>query len=268
MTHPSSQASAAPDKGESLGRTVISVARHRSLDRLNLSAPTLAGIVLVPLLFNAVEWLLHNYLSAGWTGVFAFWLGKLEIQGVVAERLTSVAGFDLPLPHLDAMAALPDLETWCMTAALTIAAGLLTLRLPARMLPLRYFLLFALFIQLTALAFFAVVPEQFPYTVSSYIDNGMKTAVGFLVVLPWAHALVYYVFDFSWSRKIALTAMTLAFIVVAVPLQLLLHVYVVQKFSLLWLPVLSFVFGPTLIVFGCIALYGWGMSWKRLRGRK
>jgi hypothetical protein len=267
MMHASTQVSAAPDKGESLGRTVISVARHRSLDRLSLSAPTIAAIVLVPLLFNAIEWSLHDDISAAWAGTFAFWLDKLEIQGIVVESFTSVAGLDLSLPHLDVVAGLPDVVTWRMSAALTVLGGLLTLRMPDRMLPLRYFLLFGILIQFTALAFFAFMPEKFPYTVSSFIDNGMKAAVGFLIVLPWAHALVYYIFDYSWPKKIALTVITLAFVAVAVPLQLMLHVYIVQKFSMLWLPVLSFLFGPTLVIFSCIALYGWGMSWQRLRGR-
>ena len=52
--------------------------------------------------------------------------------------------------------------------------------------------------------------------------------------------------------------------VIAVPMQLALHVYLMVTCSLLMMPLLSFVFGPTMLVFGCIALYGWAMSWERI----
>ncbi|WER48373.1 hypothetical protein CupriaWKF_26670 [Cupriavidus sp. WKF15] len=264
MTQQSHQSPAAPDKGEALGRTVLSVARHRSLGHLTLSSTTLAGIVLLPVLFNVVEWQLRIPLSTAWTAIFGFWLKRLEIAGVVSERLTSMAWFDMPLPHVEVVASLPDGVTWLVAAALTILVCLVALRLSDKYLPLRYLLLFAVFIQVTALIFFGVVPERFPYTASGYVDNGLKTAVSFLLLLPWAHALVYYIFDFSWSRKIGLTMMTLTFVVVAVPLQLMLHVYVMCRWSLLCLPLLSFLLGPSMILFGCIALYGWAMSWQSL----
>nr|WP_311530473.1 hypothetical protein [uncultured Ralstonia sp.] len=254
-----------PDKGEALGLTVISQARHRSIERLALSAPTLAGLVVVPVLFNLAVWQLRDELSAGWAAIFAFWLTKLEIAGAVVERATHPTLFEIPLPHVDVAASLPDSVTWLVATAVTILVWLAALRLREKYLPLRYFLLFVLFIQITSLLFFAVAPERFPHSASGYIDGELKTEFGFLLLLPWGHALMYYVFDFSWPRKIGLTLMTLAFVVIAVPLQLTLHVYVLARCSLLLMPLLSFVLGPTLIVFGCIALYGWAMSWRRER---
>ncbi len=252
------------DKGDALGLKVLCRARHRSLDHLTLSAPRLASILLVPVLFNVAEWMLRGALSAGWAAIFDFWLSKLGIGGTVVQKARPFASLEVTLPYLYVPATAPDLLTWCVTVAATIIVALLTVRIPDRYLPLRYFLQFGIFIQATAILFFAVTPSSFPYTVSGYIDNGLKTSFAFLFLLPWGHALVYYIFDFSWPSKLCLTLFTLAFVVIAVPLQLTLHAYLLFRYSLLLMPLLSFVLGPTWIVFGCIALYGWAMSWDRL----
>ena len=85
----------------------------------------------------------------------------------------------------------------------------------------------------------------------------------FLLVVPWAHALIYYIFDFSLLKKAWLTLLTLLFVVLALPCQIMAHAYLLVCFSLLFLPVLYFVFGALFLVLGCIALYGWAMSWQR-----
>lgn len=254
---------ATPDKGDALGLAVLFLARRRSLDRLTLSGTALAAIMLVPAAINILEWLLRGQLSAWWADVFRFWFDRVGIPATVTQTETSLAWFNVTLPYLSVSVPAPDLLTWIAVLAATVFVAVLALRASDEFLPLRYFVLFAVFVQATALVFFAVAPGQFPYTASSYIDNGLKTAFGFLLLLPWGHALVYYIFDFSWTRKLWLTLLSLAFVVVAVPLQLTLHVYLLSCCSLLLMPLLSFVLGPTLIVLGCIALYGWAMSWDR-----
>ncbi|AZG14639.1 hypothetical protein [Cupriavidus pauculus] len=253
----------ASDPGRALGLHTLSLARHRSLDRLTLSPSTMVGIVLVPALFNAIEWRLRGQLSANWAGVLAFWLDKLGIEGTTGEHNVSFIWFNLPLPYLEVAAGPPDARTWWTTLIVTLLACILARYIRGRFLPLRYLLLFAICIEATALMYFAVGEKNFPYTVSGYVDNGVKTSAVLLFVLPWGHALVYYIFDFSWSRKILLTVLSIAFVVVAVPLQMALHVYLLSRGSLMMMPLLSFVFGPTLIILGCIALYGWAMSWER-----
>lgn len=267
MTHPTGHTAATRDQSDALGLTILCLARHRSLDHLTLSVPALAGILLVPVAFNLGEWLLRDRISGMWVEVLRFWFDKLGIDGAVIEQLTRVAWFDFNLPYTNVVAPVPDVLTWCMTLIATVAICLMTFRIRDQYLPLRYFLLFAVFIEATALLFFAVAPQSFPYTASRYVDNGVKTCASFLFLLPWGHALVYYIFDFSWPKKIFLTLLTLVFVVIAVPMQLALHVYLMVSCSLLMMPLLSFVFGPTMLVFGCIALYGWAMSWERVERR-
>ncbi|SOZ34860.1 conserved protein of unknown function [Cupriavidus neocaledonicus] len=60
-----------------------------------------------------------------------------------------------------------------------------------------------------------------------------------------------------------MTLLRLAFAVVAMPLQMALNLYILSSCSLLMMPLLSFVLGPTVMIAGCIGLYGWAMSWNR-----
>jgi hypothetical protein len=52
----------------------------------------------------------------------------------------------------------------------------------------------------------------------------------------------------------------MAHLVLFVPQQYMLHVYLLHR-SVLFMPVLYFVFGPFLDVLAFIGFYSWGMSW-------
>jgi hypothetical protein len=142
--------------------------------------------------------------------------------------------------------------------------------IPERLLPMRYLLRIVVFIQLTALVFFVTVPAAFPYSLPQYIVSSLQTAVWFMLFVPWVHALVYYVFDFSLAQNARLTGLTLLFVASALPFQLMAHGYVLVKGSMLLMPTLYLVFGIWLLIFPCVALYGWAMSWptgdERRRG--
>ena len=60
----------------------------------------------------------------------------------------------------------------------------------------------------------------------------------------------------------ALTLLVMLHLAVLLPFQYVLHAYLLHHFSLLLMPVLFTFFGPVIEVLICIALYGWGVSWK------
>ena len=75
-------------------------------------------------------------------------------------------------------------------------------------------------------------------------------------------AFVYYIFDFSLIRKIFLTVLIMVHLAVFTPLHYLVQLYIIARFSLVFMPVLYTVFGLLLEVMVFIAFYSWGMSWK------
>ncbi len=235
---------------------------HRSMHRLTLSPAKITVMLLLPMAFNAATWWLRKIIGAGWATIFEFWITKLGMTGVVTLKAIGPAWLDLALPYMELPSSAPTAATWWITLIITITALLLARFTPDKLLPLRYFVYIVAFIQFTALIFFATIPNAFPYTVSGHIENSLITGTGLIFIIPWVHALIYYIFDFSLLQRFLLTLLTLAFIIIALPFQFMVHTYLLIKFSLLFLPLLHFIFGILLLILACIALYGWAMSWK------
>jgi hypothetical protein len=80
-------------------------------------------------------------------------------------------------------------------------------------------------------------------------------------LVPPILGFTYYLFDFSLTQKISLTLLTGAYLTLFIPLQYMLHVYLLHK-SILFMPILYFALGPFLDVLIFVSLYAWGMSWK------
>ena len=80
-------------------------------------------------------------------------------------------------------------------------------------------------------------------------------------LIPLILGFTYYLFDFSFFKKLTLTAMSMGYLIVFFPFQYMLHVFMLQR-SILFMPVLYFAFGPFLDVLVFVSLYSWGMSWK------
>jgi len=93
--------------------------------------------------------------------------------------------------------------------------------------------------------------------------HGMLIASLFLLAfIPLVMGLTYYLFDFSLGRKIFLTLIMIGHLLIMVPLQYLLHAWIMYHFSLLFMPLLFFIAGLPLNVMVFIALFGWGFSWQ------
>lgn len=233
---------------------------HRSIRYLPFPRRRYAVVLLLPVFFNLLMMWTGDYISAGWHALFKFWVEKLELPATVTLTPFSDATGVSHLPSLALPSVLPDTQIWWAMLVLTVLSVPLGRRLPERFLPVRYFIYFIAFIQITALAFFATRPQAFPYSSQSYIDTALATGVVFMFIIPWIHALVYYIFDFSLLRKAWLTLLTLAFIALALPLQTMAHAYLLTKLSLLLAPLLYFIFSVLPLVLACVGLYGWAMS--------
>lgn len=239
------------------------ITTHRALHRLAFSPSRLAVVLALPLLFTLGVWNALAPIVRGWAAVFAFGVEKLGLAGQVGVHQVDFGWLVIPLPQVALASTPPATLHWVVALVFSAAAWVGARFFSDSFAPLRYFLRSAAFVQLTAVAYFLVMPAEFPYGIAQYLEGSFQAAIWFLLVIPWAHALIYYIFDFSVARKVALTALTLGFVVVAVPLQLLLHAYLLVHGSLLLMPVLFFLLGTWLLMLMCVALYGWAMSWRR-----
>lgn len=212
-------------------------------------------------------------LTAGWLfalqGVGTFWAYLLSFaqqllhlpgQTIVVYQ-PLFPGVVLTIPYLDVTASGPDATLWWITTAGAILGFLLTYFVPYKMVPTLYFLRAALLIQATAIVYFAFWPEAFPYDLAQYL-RGMTTAsLCVLSLVPLVLGFTYYILDFNLGQKLLLTACIMGHMTVLIPLQYLIHGYLIHHFSMMFMPLLYLLFGLPLNVLVFIALYGWGMSW-------
>ena len=235
---------------------------HRSLHQLPFPVQRISVMVLLPALFNLATWAVRDSISGTWLALFKYWVPRLELPVTVSARSMGQGIFAIVLPHVDVPTRAPDPLTWWLTLAVTLLCLLATVRLPSDFLPLCYFLRFLCIIQASALAFFAATPAAFHYTVPDYLDSSLLSGAMLMLLLPWLHGLTYHIFDFSLGRKALFTFLSLAFICVALPMQLLVHLLLLNAWSVLMLPLLYLMLGLWLQILAAIALYGWAMSWK------
>jgi len=87
-------------------------------------------------------------------------------------------------------------------------------------------------------------------------------------LVPLLLGLTLHVFDLPLWRKLLLTVLLLLHLAVFVPLNVLLHVWLVMRGTAIVMPVLFLLFGLLLDVFIFVAFYGWALSWGGAPGRR
>jgi YaiO family outer membrane protein len=239
------------------------ILEHRALltsrwggDKLLAAAGLSVGLLLA--------WLFTmKWVSLLWAEVLSFWsevLGMRAYVTTVHYRFGDVFGFAAPYLHF--RSPVPDVVDLLVGAVITFVVFVATFLLPRRHLPLVYFLRVVVFFQACAQLFFTFVPLSFPYGASGYIHGVLIAGLAFVALVPVVLAFTYYIFDFSFSRKLGLTLLVMLHAVVVIPLQFTAHAYILYHTSLLMMPLLFFVFGLPLNVVTFIAFYAWGASWK------
>jgi hypothetical protein len=240
---------------------------HRAMMKGRLTPWRLSSMLVIPILLSAVTFLLLPWLNNGWAWLLAGLRSPLGLSGDVSREAASVGGLSFAVPYLTTPAGLPGTFHFLLVGGFCAVAIAVSLVLPRRFLPLAYFLRFAVLLQLTAFLNFVLRPDDFPYELSRYLLSLFHIGSAVIVLIPLVLAFTYFPFDIAMWRKILLTGLCVGHITVLLPMQVMIHAYVVHHLSLLVMPTMFFLFGilPQLFVF--IALYAWGMSWPDLPSR-
>ena len=235
---------------------------HRAIWRLNLPKRRLARGALGAAAFT---WLLAQaqpWVTTAWGGQLLWWMGALDLQGQFAapEAAPDHLVF-LPAPLI-------DLPLRAITLPEVAAHGLAVVTLwtlagwfadPAK--PAAFVLRFAALLHGAAVLFFLFWPASFPHSVSGHVTGGLRQSWMLMLVTPWLHLCTYYLFPFPVWQSVALTAVTLLFLVVLAPLQYASHVALMHLAGPIAMPLLYLLFGLMVPVLGVVALFGWAMSW-------
>jgi hypothetical protein len=238
------------------------VPKHRALARYVLRP---ADLVTASALLIAVlsTWLaLLPTVCQLWQKIFVFCVGRIGLEAHIVNQPYQITPYlRFAVPYLQLTSPLPGPTIWWITAAVCVILYAATALLRGHMLPLSYLLRGVLLIQISALAYFGIISAQFVHTANDYMAGMMTTGLMLISFVPVLFALTYYIFDFGFFKKFAVTAITMTHLTLFLPLQLLLHARLLQE-SILFMPVLYVAFGLMLDVLVVIGFYSWGMSWE------
>jgi hypothetical protein len=240
--------------------------RHRALLFAPSHATKILGSIALSLAWLLLWILALDFVTGAWLSILGALRSLLGLSGFAVRVPYELFGFHFTVPYLYVTAGLPSVTTWWIGAIVTIVVVIASFLTPRSFTPAIYLLRVIAFFQITAQVFFAFWPQAFPYGASGYV-HGMLIAGLFLISLvPIILGFTYYIFDFSLGRKIGLTLLMMVHLSITIPVQYLLHAFMLHHVSLLFLPLLFFIFGLPLDVMIFIGFYTWGFSWKnRLR---
>ncbi|MBI3772782.1 MAG: hypothetical protein HY272_08810 [Gammaproteobacteria bacterium] len=235
---------------------------HRAIHNYHFPRSRLKTVFFLPLVFTLLSWPALKLVAISWGYFFDFWITKLGVVGSVSSGTYGPAWLNLEMPYLNISASAPDASVWWgMIFVIVFTVGASSV-IPDRYLPLRYFIRLCALIQFSSLIFFVLSPGAFHYTLQDHLMGFETTAIFLMMVLPWIHALIYYIFEFSLSKKILFTLISLLLCSLIAPFLMMIHAYLIYKYSLMLLPLLYFIFGFLFLIMACISIYGWAMSWN------
>jgi hypothetical protein len=234
---------------------------HRAFVRIRLKPARIAESVGLAAVGTAVWIALLPIIGRFWGELFAFWGAHLGLRSaviLVPQGWGSHIHFALPCFGLSAGAA--SGLAWWITGAVTLLGFAASFLLNDEALPWAYLIRAFCLLQATSLAYFAIASARFPHDLPGYTVSMLVFSCILIGLVPVLYAFTYYLLDFSLAQKASLTFVTMAHLTLFVPHQYLLHVYLLHG-SVLFMPLLYFVFGPFLDILAFIGFYSWGMSW-------
>jgi hypothetical protein len=224
----------------------------RLLTTLGLTAGGLAGYL------AALPW-----LGRGWQLLFFRARDFLGISAPIGDQTLELAGrLRFTLPVVAALTPLPDVRVLWIAGLVALAVLLLSFLLPDRFTPLRYFLRLLVLVQATAIGFFGFARSPFPYRLEDHVFILLTAGLVVMGLVPLVLGLTLHVFDLALWRKVLLTVLLLAHLALFIPLNALVHVWLILRGTAVLMPVLFLVFGLLLDVFIFVTFYGWALSWR------
>jgi hypothetical protein len=237
------------------------ISTHRAFARLHPTAGDMLGSGVLLIGFSLAWIRLIPSVTHLWARMFSFWAVHLNLHApvdIVPQHWGRIA---LSIPYINLPAGPITPLTWSLTALVTAAIGASTEFFGEERTPITYMVRALVFLQATALVYFAFASARFPHSLPGYTVGMMVFGIILISLVPAILAFTFYVFKFVWWKKVGLTVATMAHLTLLIPLQYALHICVLHH-SILFMPLLYFAFGPFLDVLVFVSLYSWGMSWR------
>ena len=237
------------------------IAPHRAIAKLRLGPRRIVETILITSTITTVWILALPLVGRFWAALFSFWGKQLSLAPQVTLVPQGWGRVQFALPCFGTPAGSAGGPIWWITAAATVLVFIATFRFGEEALPWSYLVRGFCLLQATALGYFALDSARFPHALPSYTVSMLVFSSILIGLVPLLYAFTFYLLNFSVRQKVFLTLATMLHLLVFVPHQYLLHVYLIHG-SVLFMPVLYFASGPFLDILAFVGFYSWGMSWS------
>jgi hypothetical protein len=233
---------------------------HRSFARINVSHWTALQTLMLPLVFSGTLLWAEPYLMDAWRTCIVFWASALDLPISLTMQAAQFSRAELSASPINNRAYMPDPTIFWSTVLLTAGLLVSSFRMPARMLPIVYSLRMLCALQIISILFFWFIPAQFTHTISDHAIELANVGYVLMVAIPVMLAAGFYAIKLSLPFKILITVSILGYFAVEIPHQIVLHMLILSKFSLIYMPVLYLCFGPLFNMLIFVALYSLVLS--------
>lgn len=202
----------------------------------------------------ALTILIKPQLMGFWRSIIALWSSVLGMPWIE----TAIAGNAV-------LATVPQSDGSFMPSSLTLNLTWLGLAslwgvshfFQDRFYPLKVMLRGLCLIQASACIFFMLAPADFPYTVTRHMNTLLDMGYSLMLAAGPMLALGWGILKHPLAPKIIAPLGVLAYFAIMLPHKVLLHAWLLEKGSVLFMPALFLCFGALLDVWLFIALYAW-----------
>lgn len=235
-------------------------APHRATRRYRItSTEIVANVVLVALALFAV-YCVWPWILEFWSKSIQFWLTRVQVEGAQVKLANTHLPWMGASVAIAARDTLPTMWQWWGTLVITAGVYALSYFVSRERLPLLYLLRTLVFMQATSLVYFYFWPSRLPVTLSKFGSDMIQLVGAMLFIVPILYGCTLYIFHMSLWRKLLTTAATLLYLVLCLPPHLSLLILIMQKGTVLLLPVIYFVFMLLPYIMVVIAIYGYSLS--------
>lgn len=213
------------------------------LELMCITVPLLFLFLFVyPLLTKGICLITHNilsgYFSSGTVHIIdqAFLLGRISFIDIPGKNPSSIITLINLIISLCLIIILPRLK---------------------RRKNIAIFFAFMSAINLSSALFFTISPSEFPYTLTQFSELYIKTQINMWLFLPFILGLALLLMPDPFLPKPALVLLTLIYSIVFGFLRYILFLFIVSRFSIIYIPILFFAFGPLIDFVYLVGIYSY-----------
>jgi hypothetical protein len=226
------------------------------------SPSSLLSVIGIPLCLISVSLLSLPYVMHVWRIFFSYSFNLIGLEtNIRVFTLKILPHYYLDIPSCSVNAEWPSIVDFQGIGTASAVIFIISFLFSEKLTPFAYFLRVICFIQVTSFTYFKFITSPFPYQLSGYMANLLRGGIIIMLLIPILFSMTLYLYKIPLVQKLVVSIMTMGHLIIFIPLQALIHVYVIKSCSYLMLPIMFFLFGYLLEIFIVISFYSWAMSW-------